>query len=390
MIAIRFIAVIALLHTDLADDDSILGGDAKRYEAIAHTDGTAYRDFEVEYPPITLGLLKLVVGSDLASTHLRLAVSQLALDLGTAGVLAWAFKRRSAIAYLVLGTPMVFFPFPYMRNDLLAVFLATLALGLVRKGRDRTGGAALAIAAFAKVWPVVVAPVLIVERKARGLVAWGLTGIAGIGMWVWWAGTAGIDQTTTFRGARGFQIESLVGTVIHAVNPGGSHMEQGAWRTSVAVPSMVRTALILLAVVTCGAAWWLAYRARQATPSTAGTHGGPGGEMAEDRISYGLASMASVIALLVFSTIISPQYILWLLPFAAIVAASGDRAVGWLTFAIAAFTTLELATIHGQIEGRLYAIAPLLARNALLVVVLVILIKRLATAARTATTSPCA
>lgn len=374
LVLLRLVSIAVLLHTDLAGSDSILGGDAKRYEAIASGVGTPYRDFDVEYPPITLVMLKVVVGPTLGTTHVRLALSQLLAELGTAGILAWAFSRRTAIIYLLLGTPTVLFPFPYMRNDMLAVFLATLGLGLVRKGWDRSGGAGLAVAVFAKLWPLAVAPVLVVERKARGLAAWAFTLFAALVVWIAWTGTSGITQTTTFRGAKGWQIESLPGAVIHLLDPGGSQMEQGAWRTGVAVLAWMRPLLMGTSILVAVLAWWLADRRR----------GAGGGE----HLSYGIAPLASILGLLVFSTIVSPQYILWIVPFAAIAAAAGERLIGWLTLSAIALTTYEFATIHAQIEGRLHAMVPLIARNILLVVLLVVVLTRLREPRAVATASP--
>src|SRR5215218_7823778 len=60
MIAIRVAALaILLLGTGVADDHSVLGGDVRRYGEY-FGGGTPYRDFPVEYPPLTLGLAWMV------------------------------------------------------------------------------------------------------------------------------------------------------------------------------------------------------------------------------------------------------------------------------------------------------------------------------------------
>ncbi len=375
LVVVRVISIVVLLQSDLASPNSILGGDAKRYQEITSGAGTPYRDFDVEYPPGTLALLKVVVSPSLVDTHVRLAISQLVLELGTAAALAWGFSRRTALAYLILGTPAVFFPFPYMRTDMLTVFLTTLAIASIHQKLDTTGGVGLAVATFAKIWPLVVAPILIIERRVRGLWAWALTGLIGLIAWVAWAGTGGVGQTATFRGAKGWQIESIPGAVIHLINPRNSQMEQGAWRTAVSVIGPVRTGLTLIALFSVAAIWWAARRGRDT--------GGP------EHFSFGVAPVASITALLVFSTIISPQYILWLVPFAAIAAAAGERSIGWLTLAVVASTTVVLATIHAQIEGRIYAMLPLLMRNGLIVTLFAVAVSRLL-ATDPATTSPSA
>ena len=89
------------------------------------------------------------------------------------------------------------------------------------------------------------------------------------------------------------------------------------------------------------------------------------------------APVAVVVAMLVFAPILSPQYVLWFLPFAAIATAAGDRLVGGLTLAITVLTTFVLASIHAQTEGALWATIPIVVRNSLLVALLVVVLLRL-------------
>ena len=56
-------------------------------------------------------------------------------------------------------------------------------------------------------------------------------------------------------------------------------------------------------------------------------------EGADDHVIYALAPLVSVLSLLIFAPILSPQYVVWMLPFAALVAARGDRLVAGLTAA---------------------------------------------------------
>lgn len=380
LVAVRVLSIAVLLGSGVEDRHSILGGDARRYEAILSTPGTPYRDFEVEYPPVTLALLEVLgIGVDHAAPDpdsgerdgnlsflARVAASQLVLELGAAGLLAWAWNRRTGLAYLVLGTPFVVFPFPYARIDLLGVFLAVLALALVRKRHDRAGGAALGVAVLAKLWPVVLAPIMLVLDRRRSFGAWVLTLVVGAGLWLAFFGPAGFGQVATFRGSKGWQIESLPGVLLHMADPHGSHVEGGAWRTAAHVPLLVKPLLPLLALGNAVLAWvWAWTRHRRSHDD-------------DEWAVWALAPLASVLGLLVFSTIISPQYLLWFVPFVAIVAARGERLLTGTYLVAACLTTFILATIHGQIEGRLYATLPIVARNACLVAMLVITLWRLA------------
>ena len=365
MIAVRVAAIAVLLSTGVADEHSVLGGDTRRY-AEYFNGGTPYRDFPVEYPPLTLGLAWAVHRPSLLANIALLAVSQLVIELLVATVLWRTWGRRAGFAYLVLGTPMAFFPFPYVRIDLLSVLLAVGGAALGRTRRQVAGGAVLAAAAFAKVWPVVLVPALLVRRQWRGLAAWALPGLVGLAAWVAWAGTSGLGQVATFRGANGWQIESFPGIVIHMIDPASSHVEQGAWRTSVGVPGWSKVVMAAAVLTVLVVAWRWAARA--------------GAELAVD--AY--APVAVVVAMLVFGPILSPQYVLWFLPFAAIAAARGDRVVGALTLGITALTTFVLASIHAQTEGALWATIPIVVRNLLLVALGVVVLVRLRDGARRA------
>ena len=358
LIAMRLIGAAWLLTAHTERDNNILGGDARRYDEISNSPGTPYRDYEVEYPPITLALVEATHGFDQATTLQKLIVSELVLDLATVAVLAWAWDRRTALAYLGLSAPMILFPFLYVRIDLLSVFLATLGLGLVRRGLQRSGGATLAVSIYAKVWPAVLLPVLLIERKTRATVAWVISLIVGGVAWVAWAGTDGPQQVLSFRGSKGWQIESMVGLWYHWSNPLASHVEGGAWRTAAAIPTYGRPILTALSGLTVLLAWWLAWRRRRAGD--------------DDSVVYGMAPLVCVLGLLIFAPILSPQYILWLLPSAAIVVARRNWTIGLLTVAITALTTIVFATILTQIKGQFWSMVPLVTRNGLLIVMLVV------------------
>lgn len=371
LVAARVAAIAVLLSTGVADEHSVLGGDARRY-AEYFNGGTPYRDFPVEYPPLTLALAWLVNRPSLSTSIALLATSQLVIELVIATVLWRTWGRRAGIAFLVLGTPMIFFPFPYVRIDLLAVLLAVGGAALGRRRHQTAAGAVLALAVFAKVWPVVLAPAMLVRRQWRGLTAWAATGLVGVVAWVAWAGTSGLGQVATFRGANGWQIESFPGVVIHMIDPGSSRVEQGAWRTAVGVPGWAKVVMGLAVVIVLVTAWRWSSRAARAS---------------RDLTVDAYAPVAVIVAMLVFAPILSPQYVLWFLPFAAIATTAGDRVVGGLTLAITALTTFVLSSIHAQTEGALWATIPIVVRNSLLVALLVVALLRLRRSAATASSS---
>jgi hypothetical protein len=357
---------IAVVPIALASDATapsryrILPGDARRFYKIASEDGRPYRDFEVEYPPVMVAAIDAVDGGSVRSTTVRLMWSQLVVDLAIAAVVAWGWGRRAGIAYLLIGLPFLLYPFIYLRLDLLSVFLAVLGLALVRRRHQYGGGAALAVACFAKLWPVVLVPVLIVRRAWRALAAFVVVGAAGTAAWVAWAGIDGPKQVLTFRGAKGWEFESTVGALVRSFGGVTPHIERGAWRVG-EVPTLVSGVLALALLVGVAMAWVLASRAK------------PRGTAVLD----GLAPMAAITVFLVFSPLLSPQFLLWLVPFAAIAAAHGERLVTVLVFVVSSLSTALLALLPELIHGGTFALFILISRNAVLIALLAALAIRL-------------
>jgi hypothetical protein len=360
--AVRIAVVPIALSSDATAPSRyrILPGDARRFHKIASHEGQPYRDFAVEYPPVMVGAIEAIDGGSFRSTTVRLMWSQLVVDLAIAAVVAWGWGRRAAIAYLVLGLPFLVYPFLYLRLDLLSVFLAVLGIALVRRRHQYAGGSALALACFAKLWPVVLVPVLVVRRAWRALGACVALGVVGTLAWVAWGGFEAPVQVLTFRGAKGWEFESMVGAVVRSVGGATPRIEGGAWRVG-EVTSFVSGLLVLGLLAGVATAWVLAARAK------------PRGTGVLD----GLAPMAAITVFLVFSPLLSPQFLLWLLPFAAIAAVHGERLVTRLTFVVFGLSVALLALLPELIHGGTLALLVLGARNAVLLALLAALTVRL-------------
>ena len=219
----------------------------------------------------------------------------------------------------------------------------------MRRRRPAWGGSALAAACFAKLWPVLLAPSLLVRRSVRGITTFVAAAIVGLGAWLLWVGTDGPVQVLTMRGARGWEVESIVGALLHTFGAQAVHGERGAWRIGV-VPGWAGVAMPCGLLVATAAVWWTASRVR---PLSRG-------------VLDGLAPLAAIGAFLALSPIISPQYLCWLLPFGGIAWAHGERMAGWLTLGLVALSTADLLLIKELIDGQLLPQAIVLARNLLL------------------------
>ena len=357
---------IAVVPIALASDATapskyrILPGDVRRYRQVAAEDGRPYRDFAFEYPPVMVAAIEAVDGGSVRSTTVRLMWSQLVVDLAIAAVVAWAWGRRAGIAYLLIGLPFLVYPFLYLRLDLLSVFLAVLAAAFVRRRYPYAGGTALTVACFAKLWPLVLVPMLVVRRAWRALSAFVASFVVGLTAWIAWGGIDGPVQVLTARGAKGWEFESTVGAVARSIGSAPPHLERYAWRVG-EVSDWARNLLALALLAAVVFVWVLASRAKP---------GGPG-------VLDGLAPMAGVTVFLVLSPLLSPQFLAWLLPFAAIAVVHRERLVAGLTFVASGLSVALLALLPELIDGGTLALFVLAVRNAVLIALLAVLATRL-------------
>ena len=324
-----------------------------RIEQIASSPGTPYRDFPVEYMFPENVAIQLIGGSDAETTAVRLAFIAFIADLAAAAAVWWGWGRRPAALYLVLGVPLL--SFLYQRFDLVSVALATWGVALVERREDDIGGGiALGSAVMLKLWPLAVAPLLLVWRRWRALAAAAAVCLV-VGLaWLLSAGPKGPVQVLSFRGARGWSVESIEGNLLWLANRGTPILEQGAMRIGTAA-SWAKW-LLFLGLLGYEVMVW-----RRA-----------GGEA---RDPAGGACLAAVAAVLVFSPLVSEQYAAWLLPWAA-VASEGDR--GERTVATIAGVAIVLAGLLGLFYLVPFGWAPvaqrwtILARNVALVMLLIV------------------
>jgi hypothetical protein len=247
--------------------------------------------------------MQLIGGSGAEATAIRLVFIAFVADLAAAAAVWWGWGRRPAVVYLVLGVPLL--SFLYQRFDLVSVAIAAWGVALVERREDDVGGGiALGSAVMLKLWPLAIAPVMLVRRRWRAIAAAaGVCLVVGLA-WLLAAGPKGPVQVLSFRGARGWSAESIEGNLLWLASRGTPILEEGAMRIGTA-PAWAK-GLLLAGLLGYEVVVW-----RRAG--------------AEARDPAGGACLAAVTAVLVFSPLISEQYAAWLLPWAA-VAFDGDRA----------------------------------------------------------------
>ena len=368
-----WIASLLLPLNRFVAEGHFVGNDALRYTEIAFAPGAPYRDHPVEIPPLEVMYLEIVASDDPTGTAAQNAFGQFILDILIAAGLVFGFRRGAALGYLLISMPLA--PFLYFRLDLLSVALAVWALALVRHRRDAPAGVLLALAVLTKVWPFVLAAPLVATRRWRTL-AWAVgTLVVGMLAWVAFGGWDAPMQVATFRRSSGWQIESVVGSVVLAASLLPVLFEQGANRVGEAKGWMRAGLLAALA-------GWL-------TAVTALARRQDDDEGADDAgTRMALAALAAVAGLLILAPILSWQYVAWLLPWMGILAARRRWGITALSVAVVALTTLLVFQGVPLTERAPFAVNLLLARNLALLALAGTALAGLLRASRTGSPEP--
>lgn len=293
-----------------------------------------YRDFPIEYPPLALVpfiLPRLALGQPLPfsgyvvgflaenvlfSTLIALALAHLALR----GAVPRAPRLTLALYALFVVFSAALLPWRY---DLFPALLTALALLSVLRGRPAWAGIWAGLGVAAKLYPLVLLPVFglyyLAAGQQRALVRMAIGGALAVLLSLLpflFAFTAPdkLLGFLSYHQLRGLQLESLpAGAILLAHNLGltGAKLEfnYGAlhlvspW-ASAALEWLPLAFLAVFGVVSAAA--WGRFREECA---------GPGRRLpaAETLVAY---TAAALLAFIATNKVFSPQYIIWLLPFA--------------------------------------------------------------------------
>jgi Glycosyltransferase family 87 len=326
--AVVFLVAWALLHEGFYERDQIADTPIYQRYGEAMEDGQVpYRDFRVEYPPAALPvfLVPAVAGDDYEATFEGLMTA-----LGVATVLlvasisaSWFAPLFVAVAPLLLGSVFL------SRFDLWPVTLTLAALALFLAGRSRLGIGALGVATAAKIYPALLAPLLLAHvwrtRGRREALVCGGVLVAAVALIVLpfaVVSPGGVWDAFWVQAGRPLQIETLgAGLLLAAHHAFGldltmdsSHGSQNLAGGAADTLAVVSTLLQIAAVV----AVWVWY-AR--------------GPAERDRLLRACA--AAVCAFVAFGKVLSPQFLIWLIPLVPLVRGRrGLTASGVLALAL--------------------------------------------------------
>jgi hypothetical protein len=305
-----------------------------------------YRDFDPAYPPAALPILILPFlagakagqweGYALRFEHLTfllgaLLVVTVVLSLGA---LRASRGRTILAAAFVAISPILVGSIMPARYDLWPAALTVGGLGAVIAGRTRIGGAVLGVAVMAKVYPLVILPLVLAHvwrrsgaRTALTSAAFATASAVAVALPFMLIAPAGLWQSVRDLVARPLQVESLGAAVLwvgHAV--AGIPVEVGTSFGSDnlvgPLPDAVATIQSVALVLALTGIWARFARARSSDDQRLLT-----------------ASAAAVCAFIVFGKVLSGQYLIWLLPIVALM--TGRRAILAALVLIAALVLMQ-------------------------------------------------
>jgi hypothetical protein len=317
-----FLASWALLHvTPLSERQLIDTPTYQRYGDAVLDGQMPYRDFGLEYPP---GALPAFILPSLApEEHYRSAFETLMVvfGLGMVVLVAATLAAGGASNERVLGgtalaglSPLLLGTVVQTRYDLWPALLTIGALAALLAGRDRLGFGVLGLAVAAKIYPGVLVPIALVYVARR---SGARAALIGLGVFLGVLLAVSLPFLVTAPGAlvaglagqagRPLQIESAGSSVLLVADQLGayeptvvsSHGSQNLTGGTADVLAGLQTALQIVGVLGI----WVLFATRRGWD--------------EELVA---ASAAAVAAFAVLGKVLSPQFLVWLVPLVPLVA----------------------------------------------------------------------
>lgn len=337
-----------------------------QYASEALGGAVPYRDFLVEYPVFAFPLMLLprLFAPSFARYQIAFGLEMLLANAATLLLVATQVERAEGARRVPfrLAWYTLFFaslcPVTVCRFDLAAMALTFAAAWAWSSGRSKLGGTLAGVGTLVKIVPgVIAAPALIweVERwkaeRGRGMRAFAVALIVGAGAWLALGGVK-VWDSLDYHVGRGVEIGSLYsGVLMLTAKATGSALATeyrhsslevlapgSSWAATLGFP-MQALALALVMWRSRGARWDETWR----------------------------YAAAAVLGYVVFGKVLSPQYLIWLFPFMAVLGGrTGLWARGLFLLACLVTTMLYPAGFHWLLLFRGWTVGLLNYRNALL------------------------
>ncbi|MCW3003663.1 MAG: hypothetical protein JWQ20_2961 [Conexibacter sp.] len=334
-----------------------------------------FRDFDFEYPPLALLPIGLIGGSAVGMSLAMLGcavVAQLAAWALAGPVAGWSMVLLPPVAGALVRTHI----------DLLPAALTLVGLALVVRRRPAWGLAMLGLGTMAKLYPAAIALVALAWLLGRGDARAAVRGAAAFAVVVLvlgvpFAALGGFPATMVrFHADRPVQIESSAASVLEVL--GGSYVtghpiRPDRFKSNGLAGGAADVVLVVTTVASLAAVAALALLAARRPRADA----------------LILGAFGVTLALVALSKVLSPQYVCWLLPLAAVAWAQGGRLPAALTAAAALLTQLWFPSRYFDVVHQdAWAVTAVAVRNALLLMALAATARALARSPRRAAAAP--
>jgi hypothetical protein len=344
-----------------------------RYATLMLEGKVPYRDFRVEYPPLALPLFlaAALASHDVTGFKIAFAVEMLIFNAATVWLVAdWVDQSHGrnhvrirlvwyTLLYLLLSRLLV------SRYDAATMFLGFAASIWWFSRRRGRGGLATALGTLMKVYPAVIAMVAIPwdltrpgPSRGRGLAAFIAALSLGSLAWLATAGPHGVAESLRYQLGRGFEYGSLYsGVQMLAAKAVGAEIavvrDHAAWASVTPWSSRLLTLVLPIQATSILAVCAVFFRRGMS-----------------EGVRY---SGAAILAFIIAGKVFSPQYLIWLLPFIAVLEGPIARRSFWLFAAGCAATLIAPALTSSFPRTGVVVILAYNIKNALFLAILAIL-----------------
>jgi Glycosyltransferase family 87 len=329
LLALSFYALISWLEQGQLSDVPVYA----HYSGLVRGGAVPYRDFKFEYPPAALPalLLPAYMSWSYATSFAVLmgacgagciaAAGSALRAVGAGAVRTWAALLAIGVSPLLLGSLFD------TRFDLWPTLLAAGALAAIVRERAAASGMLLGLGFAAKLWPAALLPIAVVHLwrrsgRSSGLVAAAAFVVVATACFLPFAILApdGLRAMFADQLDRPLQVESLGAAVLMAAQHLGMHPtatvdSHGAQALSGHGAGLAADLSAALEIVSVVVIWAFFALRRTVTGET-----------------VLLAAAAVLSALIAFDKVLSPQYLVWLVPFALLVRGGRGLVAGGLLF----------------------------------------------------------
>lgn len=314
-------------------------GDMTRYtewasQVVGH--GMApYSQVAIEYPPGILPVIAIphvvTIGGD--EYRERFVLLMFVLDaVGLVGVLAISRRLGTSIGpWLWIAGVVLLGPIVYLRLDMIPAVATIWAMERTFAGAARTAGGIWGFAILSKLYPALLLPAVVIASRRRKQLIAGVAVTIGLVL----VGFVGVlddlwHNVLGYHRSRGIQLESTWAMFLLAASRRGYEVIVnfgfGAYEMHSTVSETLKKIATAVSVATLGLGTWaIARRGR------------------DDHRRLALGVYGLMAALLGVGTVLSPQFLVWLIALGAVALCFNDVPLRWPVLAvlpIAALTQL--------------------------------------------------